>query len=73
MRKRDRRQADMFPSGQDLPLFSGTPIPAPPGAFYRPAADAPRQASWTACPACLDTGSVAGYPCLCPASQEVKT
>ena len=74
MRKRlDRRQVDMFPSGEDLPLFSGTPVPAPPGAFYRPRPEIGRQVSWAACPICYDTGQIASHRCPCNARKDSAT
>jgi hypothetical protein len=67
MKRTGTNQSRMFDDGADLPLFSGTPANARDGAFT-PAAAAPKQASFAACPVCLDTGSAGGRPCWCVAA-----
>jgi DNA repair protein RadC len=73
------QQTNMFPQGEDLPLFSGTPI------LVRVPASEPREANVTArfnscvCPTCQDTGTVKtkrnnSQPvfCMCVAGQTAK-
>ena len=72
-------QKDMFQSGEDLPLFSGTPQPGKDPSFTPK--DDPQQGKLFNCPICHDTGIMivnvikgdpAMYqdiPCFCEASK----
>jgi hypothetical protein len=56
MASRKPSQSNMFPSGDDLPLFSGTAMSVRVRTFSH--APQPRQSSFATCPVCRDTGVV---------------
>jgi len=72
------RQLNMFPGGEDTPLFSGTPITARIEAF-QPSEVTPTPRLFV-CPTCQDTGIVKPASkknkkrvvCLCQAGQDAK-
>lgn len=61
MNKATPTQTPMFPTGQDLPLFSGTPVKAQ-ESQYRPTPTA-TQPRLFSCPVCLGTKQHNGKPC----------
>ena len=73
-----QNQLHMFPQGDDLPLFSGTPQTVP-GQTFTPAVIEP-QISFAQCPACRDTGITTAWKngrkttvyCLCVKGQQAK-
>ena len=54
-------QIDMFDTGDDLPLFSGTAQRGQESTFTPQ--EEPKQLSMTSCPICKDTGTVGTYEC----------
>ena len=69
------KQPSMFPTGEDLPLFSGT-AQKQAGAVFAPADELYTQQAIAACRLCLDTGSIAidggVKPCWCPAGRPTS-
>jgi|GEM_PF-187840 len=68
------QQTNMFPEGEDLPLFSGTPIKGSNEPF-KPR-EAQSQARFSICPTCHDIGRIEANGkmmfCLCEAGQREK-
>lgn len=72
--KTKRVQVSMFSQGEDLPLFSGTPVGAPAPSRV-PEQAVPSQPSFATCKVCLDTGLVQVSPgvtrrCWCEAVHK---
>lgn len=66
---------EMFPTGEDLPIFSGTCQKVT--ISGSPALDAEiRQTKMAACPICFDTGSITvkgkEHRCWCQAAQQPR-
>ncbi|MBI5960439.1 MAG: hypothetical protein HY866_16985 [Chloroflexi bacterium] len=68
MNKKKKPQQTMMFDHEDLPLFSGTPVPAHPGVFTPEPVPA-RQLLMARCPLCLDTGQVGAVRCTCEHGQ----
>jgi DNA repair protein RadC len=74
------KQLPMFPSGEDTPLFSGTPVTAKVQPFMPREVESPTRLTSCVCPTCQDTGIVqktgkqnkATVFCMCPAGQDAK-
>jgi hypothetical protein len=61
-------QLSLFTTGEDTPLFSGTPIKAD-LSTYQPVEHIP-QTSLAHCKTCLDTGKIGNRYCMCKAGVE---
>ena len=64
------KQAEMFPDGADLPLFSGTAQHAQVEVFQPD--EEPQQTTFATCRVCMDTGEVDGRFCWCEAGQRLQ-